>query len=406
MKTETRFNSMEETLRLEVRLSDARDFALSEWRRLESRIGSRGLSCSADWTEVWLNVYGDLVPHRFLLAIDKDDGRLVGVCLVTEGVAQKDGPLPIHTLHVGTAGEPEPDSVCVEYNRLLAEPRYERDFAAQILEYLDSQSGFDQWNLDGFAESDLAVFVSGELPLELRREPTWWFDLKQVRETGSDVLTELRSSTRRKVKRSLEAYKDLTVEFSRSLDQAIDIFGELIELHQSRWKAAGRPGSYSSERFTRFHEELLARLVPDGRMAFVRVRSSDGTVGCVQLLIDRNRALFYQCGWAAAEGKRSPGVVLDYLAMQECLERGFDAYDFLAFATQHKRHLSNACHDIVWARRKHPKLKFAVLDQARRVKQFFKRSQKAKTVPASQSEVQARDDGSSADRVVPRSRFE
>lgn len=67
MKTE--LESKQQTLQIEVRPSDARDFVLSEWRRLEIRIGHRGLSCSADWTEVWLSTYGDLVPHRFLLAI-------------------------------------------------------------------------------------------------------------------------------------------------------------------------------------------------------------------------------------------------------------------------------------------------------------------------------------------------
>ena len=121
MKTQTQHAA----LLLEAREANSRDFVLSEWRQLENRIGDRGLSCSADWTEVWLSVYGDLVPHRFLMAIDGQDGRLVGICLVTEGIEQKDGPLPIRTLHIGTAGEPDADSVCVEYNRLLVEPQRE-----------------------------------------------------------------------------------------------------------------------------------------------------------------------------------------------------------------------------------------------------------------------------------------
>ena len=82
MKTQTQHAA----LLLEAREANSRDFVLSEWRQLENRIGDRGLSCSADWTEVWLSVYGDLVPHRFLMAIDGQDGRLVGICLVTEGI--------------------------------------------------------------------------------------------------------------------------------------------------------------------------------------------------------------------------------------------------------------------------------------------------------------------------------
>ncbi|MDA0590620.1 MAG: GNAT family N-acetyltransferase [Planctomycetota bacterium] len=375
----TQLENQQQAVRLEVRSSDVRDFVLSEWRRLEARIGDRGLSCSSDWTEVWLDAYGDLVPHRFLMAIDSEDGQLVGICLITEGVEQKDGPLPIRTLHVGTAGEPDGDSVCVEYNRLLVEPRFEHAFAEQIVSHLEAQSGFDQWNLDGFAEADLAAFLPEEagnaaVALELTRQPTHWFDLKTTRNEGKDILSSLKSGPRRKVKQSFKGYDEVTVDFAESLDQASEIFSELMELHQARWNSVGKPGSYSSERFVRFHEGLLARLVPQGRMALIRVRTGGCTLGCVQVFIEHGRVLLYQCGWAPAEGTKSPGVVLDYVTMKKCFDRGYSAYDFLAFATQHKRQLSNQCHDMIWARRKHPRLKFAVLDKARRLKQMLKRN--------------------------------
>ena len=332
MKNPIPYSLQPQTLQLEMQPGEVQDCVMSEWRRLEAEFGEIGLSCSADWTEVWLNAYGDLVPHHFLTAREVASGRLVGICLVTEGVAQKEGPLPIRTLHIGTAGEPDRDSVCVEYNRLFVKPGLEREFAVLIVEYLESRTGFDQWNLDGFAGSDLDVFlaepagpeaaphvtaarqggaVSGNL--ELKRESAYWFDLKTTREAGGDVLSQLRSSTRRKVKRSLEAWESLKVDVSDSLELATEMFGELVELHQARWNSAGKPGSYSSDRFLRFHEELLSRLVPQQRMAFVRVRSPAGTLGCVQLLVDRNRALLYQCGRVFAEGSQSPGVVLDYL---------------------------------------------------------------------------------------------
>lgn len=318
------------------------------------------------------------------MAIDGKNGQLVGVCLITEGVDQKDGPLPIRTLHVGTAGEPDGDSVCVEYNRLLVDPCFEFEFASQIVDYLESQPGFDQWNLDGFAAADFSAFLSDDLQaesrsnasLELSREPTHWFNLKKTRDDGKNILSALKSAPRRKVKRSFDAYEEVKVDFSETLDQAAEIFGELMELHQARWNSVGKPGSYSSERFVQFHERLLSRLVPQEKMAFIRVRTGATTLGCVQLFIEHGRVLLYQCGWSPTEGTRSPGVVLDYVAMKECFERGYDAYDFLAFATQHKRHLSNECHDMVWARRMHPRLKFAVLDKARQVKRLLNRNGK------------------------------
>lgn len=359
---------------LDVRSSSERADILRCWQELELRVGFRGLSCSFDWTESWLNAYGDLVPHRFLVAKNVSTETIEGVCLVTEGVGQKEGPLPIRTLHVGPAGEPDADSVCIEYNRLLVNPDHEATFARQIADFLDSQTGYDQWNLDGFSASDLECFEQAESTLIKRVEPAYGFDFARARAESSDVLQQLKSATRRKVKRNLEAFKSLETRWVNDLNPAIDTFGEMVRLHQARWNAAGKPGSYSSERFVAFHEELLTRLVPQGRLAFVHVLSEGETVGIVQLFIEHNRAMLYQNGWSQYDDKRSPGVVVDYLAMEECLKQGLDAYDFLAFATQHKRHLSNMSTDIVWARKRNSWLKFAVVDAARQLKRRLRRS--------------------------------
>jgi hypothetical protein len=361
-----------QNLSLGMRPSSDRAEALQLWTELEQRIGHLGLPCSADWTEAWLNAYGDLVPHTFLLARDSETSTLQGICLICEGVGHKEGPIGIRTLHVGPAGEPDSESVCVEYNRLLVAPDFEGAFTKLIVEHLESRSGFDQWNVDGIATAKLAAFHQHESNLKLRIEPAYGFDFAKAKAEKTNILAQFKSATRRKVKRSLEAWDDLSVEWASTLNEAVDAFNEMVELHQTRWTSVGKPGSYSSKRFTTFHEELLSKLVPQGRMAFVRVRSGGETIGIVQLFIEHRRALLYQCGWSIADKTRSPGVVVDYLAMEECLQQGLDAYDFLAFATQHKRHLANMSTDIVWAKKQHPRLKFVVVDQARRIRNWLR----------------------------------
>ena len=361
-----------QNLSLGMRPSSDRAEALQLWAELEQRIGHLGLPCSVDWTEAWLNAYGDLVPHTFLLARDSETSTLQGICLICEGVGHKEGPIGIRTLHVGPAGEPDSESVCVEYNRLLVAPEFEGAFAKLIVEHLESRSGFDQWNVDGIATAKLAAFHQHESNLKLRVEPAYGFDFAKAKAEKTNVLTQFKSATRRKVKRSLKELDDVSVEWAATLNEAIDAFNEMVELHQTRWTSVGKPGSYSSKRFTAFHEELLSKLVPQGRMAFVRVRSGGETIGIVQLFIEHRRALLYQCGWSNADKTRSPGVVVDYLAMEECLSHGLDAYDFLAFATQHKRHLANMSTDIVWAKKQHPRLKFVVVDHARRIRNWLR----------------------------------
>jgi len=361
-----------QNLSLGMRPSSDRVEALQLWAELEQRIGHLGLPCSADWTEAWLSAYGDLVPHTFLLARDSETSTLQGICLICEGVGHKEGPIGIRTLHVGPAGEPDSESVCVEYNRLLVAPEFEGAFTKLIVEHLESRSGFDQWNIDGIATAKLAAFHQHESNLQLRVEPAYGFDYAKAKAEKTNVLAQFKSATRRKVKRSLEAWDDLSVEWASTLNEAVDAFNEMVELHQTRWTSVGKPGSYSSKRFTAFHEDLLSKLVPQGRTAFVRVRSGRETIGIVQLFIEHRRALLYQCGWSVGDKTRSPGVVVDYLAMEECLKQGLDAYDFLAFATQHKRSLANMSTDIVWATKRHPRLKFVALDQARKLRNWLR----------------------------------
>jgi len=47
------------------------------WRRLEAALGQNSLLNSWLWTRPWLDHYGDLVPHRFLVA--RVSGETTGV---------------------------------------------------------------------------------------------------------------------------------------------------------------------------------------------------------------------------------------------------------------------------------------------------------------------------------------
>jgi CelD/BcsL family acetyltransferase involved in cellulose biosynthesis len=51
-------------------------------------------------------------------------------------------------------------------------------------------------------------------------------------------------------------------------------FQILIELHQARWAGRGQPGVFASEKFTRFHRLLAAKLIPRGHGCTVRAPSS------------------------------------------------------------------------------------------------------------------------------------
>ena len=336
--------------------------ALAMWRRLDARLGKRDCASGATWTDCWLRAYGDLVPHEFHFA--ESNGQLRGICLVTRGVGQKSGPFPIRTRHLGTAGEPMPGGVCVEYNRPLIEPGYEAAFLTELVSRMTEGRDWDQVRFDGVSIED-AQQIQSLLPgIEIRERSSWYFDLAAARSQGEEILSRLGRSTRSNIRRRLKKYGELECTWAENIEQAEEIFRELVELHQARWQSVGEPGAFASERFHGFQSEAALRLFLEGQGVLFRVRHQGETVGCLFLLIDRNRMLDYLSGFASFEEKPSPGLITHYLCMEHALKRGFDAYDFLVGEKRHKENLSTEVTQLCWLTATRPSLKMSLLQAA------------------------------------------
>lgn len=354
-------------LSLHLRERDQTQDCLQIWQTLEAQFEDVPLMCSSVWTSTWIEQYGDLVPYSFVVA--SRDQIPCGICLLTEGVEQFDGPLPIKTLHLGTAGEPAADSVCVEYNSLLIQPADQSAFMKALLELLSDHPTWDSLHFDGFDSIELENWDLSFPEISVRKIESRYFDLQLIRDEEREVISGFGYSTRKNLRKNMKTYGNLTTEWAETIEQAESIFSDLVTLHQTRWQKEGQPGSYASERFTRFHETLIQKLIPTGQMGLFRVKIDDAVIGCVQVLIDRNRVLCYQGGSAEYQGKLSPGVITDYLCIEECFQRGFDAYDFLAGNSHHKQKMSTHHSYLTWAQIQRPRWKFTALNALRKIKQ-------------------------------------
>jgi hypothetical protein len=326
--------------------SDERAVAATVWAEIERGIGAPALACSWAWTETWLEHYGDLVPHRFAVALEH--GAPVGAALVTRGVRQRRARVPMRTVHLGTAGEPPGEGVFVQHNRLLAVPGEHRRFAQELIGALAREPGWDEIVLDGFPPKDAADLLRAGR-FVARAETCRTLDLRAAARAGGDVAAVLGPSTRKAVRRSLRRLAAPRAEWARDQRAAREVLENLIVLHQAWWESRGLPGVFASARFVGFHRELVERLAGTGRISLFRVLDGDATVGCLYGFVDGNRLLSYQSGLAVTDDHRSPGLVTDVLCMQACLERGLEVYDHLSGDSLYKRQLSTGCEALVWA---------------------------------------------------------
>jgi CelD/BcsL family acetyltransferase involved in cellulose biosynthesis len=320
---------------------------LERWRQLDARLQSPPLTASYAWTVAWTRTYEGQVPFRIVTL--EIDGDTAGACLITRGVGQNAGPIPLRTMHVGTAGEPLGHSVCVEYNGLLVEEGRRDQFARLLLEGPLREPGLDELRLDGWPVADLPAWSQVRTPDAVRVRDCPYFHLAAARDQGVEPIELLGKSTRQNLRRLLRKYGPLDMQWAESLEDAHDIFHELVSLHQERWRAQGQPGAFASERFQKFQEELLCQGFSEGKVVLFRVRHENETVGCLLLLVDRGRLLDYLSGFASFDRKPSPGLVTHFLCLTEAAQRNYLAYDFLVGEKRHKQNLSTETAQLAWA---------------------------------------------------------
>ncbi len=315
------------------------------WIGLEQRFGPPGIACSWVWTEAWLRQYGDCVDYCF--AIGEVGEEVIGIALVTCS-----RPLPGRIpwprfrgiAHLGTAGEPRGQSVDVENNGLLVAPQHRATFARRLIESVAHELRPFAIQLDGFTPEDIdAMDTAADITFVRTDRPCPTFDYQRARQEGKDILASLGSGVRSRVRRSDRGFAPFTSQWAATEAEALDIYDELIGLHQVRWQREGRAGAFASTRFTRFHREFIRRSMGDEpRVLLFRLRQNETTIGCLYGFIEHGTVLFYQSGFIeVADNRLKPGLSTHVACMQEGLERGLRAYNFLAGEARYKRELAN-----------------------------------------------------------------
>jgi Acetyltransferase (GNAT) domain len=332
--------------------------AASRWQCLEQSISNTGLTNSWPWIKVWLDNYGDTVQPTF--AFGKLGNQLIGATLITKAVHRIRG-IPIPSVHLGTAGEPEKETTRVEYNRLLVAAENLDAFAAGLIDTLQRRFCWSELRLDGFVPDHAVALISAGVDAGLhfkreeRKSPA--FDFQQAADEGyQDVISALGNHTRRNIRRSLRLFDtnfgQRRIEWAETPEQAKDILRELIALHQHRWECVGIAGAFQSGRVRRYHENLIDALSlwPQGSLIVFRLKQGQTTLGCLFTFVEGGHVLGYKAGFPLFDDNRlNPGLVTNAICMEECKRRGLLKYDFLAGEVLYKGQLSNTEGVLIWA---------------------------------------------------------
>jgi hypothetical protein len=267
------------------------------------------------------------------------------------------------------------DEVCIEYNSWLA-----ADATLTLREVVDLlPGGWDELVLPALdAAAPPGDRLAQDLgPFRLREEgrtPCSVVDLARVRAEG-DYLKLLSGNVRSQLRRAARLYAErgpLRLEVPAALDEALEVFADLLRLHGETWRARGGRGAFIP--FVRaFHERLIRRRFDSGEIQLLRLRAGGDTVGCLYNFVWDGVVSFYQSGIRYQEdGRLKPGMLCHVEAVRHNAAAGHRLYDFLAGDSQYKQSLATGSRHLVWARIQRPLLRFRLEDALRGARRWVR----------------------------------
>jgi CelD/BcsL family acetyltransferase involved in cellulose biosynthesis len=113
---------------------------------------------------------------------------------------------------------------------------------------------------------------------------------------------------------------------------------ELFRLHELRWRAEGKGGSFADPRRRAFYRAFARTALQRGELRLARLVEPDGTVSASQLG-QRIGPRYYQIqeGFDPARESERVGTSLRAMGLSALIAEGVRAYDFMAGDSQHKR---------------------------------------------------------------------
>ncbi len=316
------------------------------------------------WVETWL----DTLPSdsNVQLVVIRDDAEPVAAAFIGHARVVRQRLFRSTAYLLNQTGSRAVDQLYIEDNDFLCREGANvsiRDLLVQLpgaweelyLSGIDPRSTMGR-QLDR-VEAPYQLLVANRIPAP-------YVDLAAIASSRKDYLAALSSNTRSQIRRCYKGYEargPLLTEVASDAASALDIFDELVKLHQHWWQLRGEKGAFANPWFHQFHRSLIERRFTAGELQLVRVRAGQETIGCIYNFVWNGTVSFYQSGFRPEEDNRlKPGFICHTEAVRHNLACGHAVYDFMASFDEYKVRMSTHQRELVWARIQKPRLKFAL----------------------------------------------
>ena len=311
----------------------------SIWMEL-TRVAPHSYFLSWAWMETWLGTLPDYCDVKLAAAVC--DGRPATACFLGFRNVGRHGFVKSNSCFLNETGFEDPDSLVIEFNGVLCRPDTVLT-ASHLLSAIEP--GWDEIHVRRVEPSEWEhISVTGASVFVTRTVPSPFVDLEGI-VALPDYLGKLGSNVRHQIRRAYRLYEDdygrVCLEVASNRAQAMDIYKELVALHQARWSAVGRKGAFSSAYFDEFHKTLIEQRFQAGDIQLLRIKAGSETIGCLYNFCYKGKVYCYQSGIRHhVDNKLKTGMICHAEAVVFNARVGNQDYDFLGGSSQYKRALA------------------------------------------------------------------
>jgi CelD/BcsL family acetyltransferase involved in cellulose biosynthesis len=160
------------------------------------------------------------------------------------------------------------------------------------------------------------------------------------------------------------------LEWCARADELEPWLAELFRLHELRWRAEGRTGSFADPRRRAFYADFARASLAAGTLRFARLVERDSVTATQLGIVAGTRYYQVQEGFDPAHEDVRAGVALRGLALAALIAEGVREYDFMAGESRHKRDWGareRACTTLAFPlQRWRPRLAYALRERVER----------------------------------------
>lgn len=307
----------------------------SRWNELLAVSSADNLFLTWEWLSLWLEVFHE--GREPLILSCSLNGEWVGLAPLIVRKVDYFNLLTFRRIEFMASGEDEKDEICSEYLNFIMKRGLEREVAGAFLSYLDKSGEWDEVVLENMVFEDPST---ESLISCLRNSSRAWEQIDddsalhiKLPRSWDDMLASLSSKRRQVVRRGileLAALEGGEIWKVSRADEIPGAFGAMVALHQERWNARGKPGCFSSGKFTRFHEKAIPMLLASGNLEWTFIKAEGKPRSVAYDFVYHDKVYLYLTG-IHADWRPKLGIGNIHLSRRvlDSINAGHSEIDFL-----------------------------------------------------------------------------